>query len=281
MNLRAVIINYNDSLNTINFINSIINYHILKEVIVVDNCSTDDSIKNFKNFTHDKFHLILNPVNSGYGEGINIAARYLLNKDENSLLMVCNNDVIINNEDDIVKLVNAFDKDTAITAPVIEEQGVTYYGFKIASVSAEIKMSLPFIYKKMEDKYRYYKTYQEVVDCVKGCLFIISLKALQNVNFFDPMFFLYYEENVIGYKLKQFGYISKVVKDVRVIHNHSVMIDKSINKINKYKILKKSHRLYVKKYLKASRLQMFILKLVEDIFLLGIIIKNKIKGVKK
>ena len=35
---------------------------------------------------------------------------------------------------------------------------------------------------------------------------------------------------------------------VNIIHNHSVSIDKSINKINKFKMLAKSQRYYHKNY---------------------------------
>lgn len=46
---------------------------------------------------------------------------------------------------------------------------------------------------------------------------------------------------------------------VRVIHNHSVSINKTYNKINKFKILAKSQRYYHKNYNDAGIIKMAIL----------------------
>ena len=44
--VTCVILNYNDAPTTINLVQSIKNYSLLNFIVVVDNCSTDDSIES-------------------------------------------------------------------------------------------------------------------------------------------------------------------------------------------------------------------------------------------
>lgn len=274
MDLSLVVINYNDALNTINFINSIIDYEIIKHIVIVDNLSTDNSLVELKKINNKKVKIIANPSNAGYGEGINIAARYLNNNRIDGILLVCNNDIIINSEEDLKLMMENFNEQVGMVGPVIEEHGNKLYGFRICTIWQEIKMSLPFLYKKYENKYRFYQNYQREVDCAMGSMFMIKLDSLRKADYYDSKMFLYYEENVMGIKFKGLGLKTIIDNRVTVIHNHSQMIDKTFKKVKKYKLLKQSHRYYVKNYLHANILQMLVLSVVEWLFLVGIYCKN-------
>ena len=278
MKLNAVVINYNDYQNTINFVNTIAAYNVVNKIIIVDNLSTDDSLIHLKKLDNKKVHVIANPINSGYGEGINIAARYLINNRVDGVLMVCNTDIEIKGELDLMKMMAEFnDRSVAVVAPIIDELGTMRYGFKINTVKEEILMSLPFVYEKNLKKYRFYGSYNHYVDCIMGCFFMIRLDVLKNIDYFDSNMFLYYEENVLGIKLKNYGAKSVVCQDVVVKHNHSKTIDKSVNRINKYKLLKQSQRYYLKHYLNANCLSLLIFDMIVLFFKLGLRIKLLIK----
>ena len=45
MRTGIIILNYNDSENTIQMLNQIKDYSCLSKIVVVDNCSTDDSLE--------------------------------------------------------------------------------------------------------------------------------------------------------------------------------------------------------------------------------------------
>lgn len=277
MKLSIAIINYNDATNTINFINTIKDYNLISNIVVVDNASTDDSLKILNELNIPKIKIIANPVNSGYGEGINICARYLLNNRIDGVMCVCNTDIVINEENDLQKMLDCFDHDTAVVAPIIDENDTMRYGFKLCSVREELLLSLPFLYQKFERKFRFYSEYTKVVDCIMGCMFMIKLDVLKKINYFDNNMFLYYEENVLGIKLKDYGMKSLVCESVIVKHNHSKTIDKSIKRINKYKILKQSQRYYLKKYLHASWLSLLIFDIIKTLFVIALNIKAILK----
>ncbi|MEG2385022.1 MAG: hypothetical protein RSB19_05570, partial [Erysipelotrichaceae bacterium] len=70
-----------------------------------------------------------------------------------------------------------------------------------------------------------------------------------------------YEENILYKKLEQIHKKVCIDSNVSVVHNHSVTIDKSMNKLNKYKELKKSQYYFHCVYNKANMLQRCLLKL--------------------
>ena len=82
---------------------------------------------------------------------------------------------------------------------------------------------------------------------------------LKNINYFDEGVFLYYEENIFGVKTKKLNKNIVIVNDVDVFHNHAVSIDKSIKRINKYKLQKKAQRYFEKHYNHANILEMILL----------------------
>ena len=53
---------------------------------------------------------------------------------------------------------------------------------------------------------------------------------------------------------------------VRIVHDHSVSIDKSVKRVAKHKILKKSQRYYCKAYQKANLIQMGLLYITDFIY---------------
>ena len=77
-----------------------------------------------------------------------------------------------------------------------------------------------------------------------GCFTPGDLKEL-----FDKHVFLYYEEKILGQKLKQMGLKELLVTDAYYVHAHSVSIDKSYTKISdKQKLLHKSKLYYYQHY---------------------------------
>ena len=280
-----VVVNYNDYKNTINFINSVKDYNVIDKVVIVDNNSSDDSYEFLKDIVSDKVHLIKNSSNKGYGSGINLGAKYLI-KDGIEKIIVSNTDIIINSEDDLVKLLGYVDGDIVLVGPNVLENGGINRGWKIPTCFDDILLNLPYIHRFLRKKllfYRddYYNTDYSIVDTVSGCFFIISSSALEHAKFFDENMFLYYEENVIGFKLKKLGYKACIVNGVSVIHNHSVTIDNSLNRVKKFKALKRSQKYFHKNYTKCSFLGLLFLDITNGfmVMLLNIVVflRKKLK----
>ena len=80
-NVAIIVLNWNGATDSIKCIKSLQKQSIKTDIIVVDNASSDDSVKIFKKFikgTSDGIYLIENDKNLGFAGGINSGLRYAL-----------------------------------------------------------------------------------------------------------------------------------------------------------------------------------------------------------
>ena len=287
MKTAFLIVNYNDYKTTIQLLNNIKEFQSLDKIAVVDNNSTDNSFNEIKKYIKknkkDKFiDIIKNFENKGYGSGINYGAKYLKKTIGDCYIVVSNADIIIYSDEDISKLISTFDSDTAVVAPIIKEHTGVSRGWKVPTPFQDSLLNIIYIHKYLKPKLLFYKNeyYSEKniqVDAVSGCFFIINSKYLEQINYFDENIFLYYEENTLAQKLKKINKKTMINTQVEVFHNHSVTIDKNINKLKKYKILKKSQMYFQKKYNNANILEQILLFTTSKITLLLLSIIYTIK----
>lgn len=255
--LGMVILNYNDYKTTSTLLDNIKDYKCLDLIVVVDNNSTDDSVKYLKKYEDKKINIVQSSKNGGYASGLNIGAKYLIEKLEECNIIFSNSDIIINKESDLKKLSKDIGKHSiALVGPTIVENRSLNRGWMMPTVQDEIKFTLPLISRKYLKEIRYdeshYNEDLSIVGVVSGCFFCIDSNVLKEIDFFDEATFLYYEEQILAKKLESIDKQIAVDNNVVIIHNHSVTIDKNINKINKYKALRKSQRYFVKEYLHAT-----------------------------
>lgn len=93
MNTCCVILNYNDSSTTMKLVKSIINYKILDYVVIVDNCSVDNSYEVLSELKSSKVHLLRTERNGGYGYGNNKGILYAYNELDAGYILIANPDV--------------------------------------------------------------------------------------------------------------------------------------------------------------------------------------------
>ena len=267
-----VIVNYNDAKTTIKLLKQIKEFKNIDNIIVVDNNSTDDSYNQLKKQEIDNITIIKNNENKGYAAGMNVGAKYLIEKIGKCHIIFSNSDIIIKKKEDLNLLSSDINEEVGVVSPVIDEHGNLNRGWKKTTAMMEILLNLPYIsrYFKREKLYYkddYYKKDKSYVDVVSGCFFIVDSEVLKQVDYFDENTFLYYEELIFSKKLEKIGKKLIVDNRVKVIHDHSVTIDKNIKRINKYKILKASQRYYVKHYLDGNLLEMALLYITNKISL--------------
>ena len=281
--LGMVIINYNDYKTTSFLLDSIKDYKCLDLIIVVDNKSTDDSLKHLKKYENNKIKIIEAEENKGYAAGLNAGAKEVIKKLKNCNIIFSNSDVIINKEEDLEKLSKDIGKHSiAVVGPTIVENRSLNRGWMLPTIKDEIKFNLPLVSRKYRKEILYddehYNEDLSIVGVVSGCFFCVSGKVLEEVDYFDETTFLYYEEQILSKKLEEKDYQVAVDNNVVIIHNHSVTIDKNINKVNKYKELKKSQRYFVKEYLEATEKELKWLDFTNKLSLVILYIRCFFKG---
>ena len=265
MMIGMVIVNYNDYETTKRLLDNVKGYKILKEIVVVDNKSTDDSLINLQKIKNKKITIIDSGNNKGYSYALNVGCKYLIEKYRELNIVISNSDIIIDSENDIKDLNSYISNKNVIVGPTIIQGNDLNRGFKIPTPWQDIKQNIAFFGKRVLAKElsypdNYYHKDISKVDTVSGCFFMISSKHLEDMGYFDENVFLYYEENIMGIKTKRLKKNIIVCNNIDVIHDHSVSIDKSLKRIKKYDILKTSQEYFEKTYNGANKIELFFLK---------------------
>lgn len=265
-----VILNYNDYEETSNFVNEIKDYKVLDEIVVVDNSSTDNSFNKLRKLKSKNISVIKTDKNNGYASGNNYGIKYLEKRVD--YIIISNPDITVD-EKTIKKLKKDLDENEnmAIVSPVINQLGEKIRGWRLPNYLDELLSNINYFHRKAREKLNYDESrYQDEfsrVEAVSGCFFMIRRDVLNMVGNFDESTFLYYEENILGQKLKNINRKTFIDNTVSVTHNLSVSVDKSFNSINKYKMLKTSQKYYVKYYLKTNIFGIILLRIVYGISL--------------
>ena len=276
--IGMVIVNYNDYETTKRLLDNVKDYKVLKEIVVVDNKSTDDSLKKLKKLESKKITIIDSGNNKGYSYALNVGCKYLIDKYKVLNIVISNSDIIIDSENDIKDLNSYISDKNVIVGPTIIQGNDLNRGFKVPTPWQDIKQNIVFWGKRVlanELNYpdNYYHKDISKVDTVSGCFFMISSKHLEEMGYFDENVFLYYEENIMGIKTKRLKKNIIVCNNVDVVHDHSVSIDKSLKRIKKYDILKTSQEYFEKTYNGASRIELFFLKIFRYLTRILLLIK--------
>lgn len=263
--VSCIILNYNDAPTTISLVERIKDFALLNYIVVVDNCSTDNSWEQLQHYKSDKIHVIQSPRNGGYGSGNNYGLRYsseILNADYS---IIANPDVFFD-EDCVEKFLKTFLEDPSVAVVSARQSNSLGCAWKnCTTLQYVLATSLFFeVWLKIRSyPKKYFKEKNSVsVFAVAGSLLMVDLKKMLKYGMYDEEFFLYYEEPVLAQKFADVGLKTILRLDCSYEHNHHVSISKTYRRWSQQHILLlKSAELFLKKYKKANALHMTFAKL--------------------
>lgn len=255
--IGCVVLNYNDADTTLDLLKRIEPMEIIDQIVLVDNKSTDNSLERLKDQESNKVHVVCAEKNGGYGSGNNGGIEYLRKNYSCDYIIIANPDVIFD-ESVIKKMINEFDEDTVIVAPLTlnsKKERQLPIAWKVPTVKDYFLFSsivLNKIFKPFQYPTQFFNTDICEVDCVQGCLFMLNNSLIED-KLYDENIFLFFEESCIGKQFKDKGYKTKLLMNVDYIHNHSVSINKAFNsEARKRKITLDSFYTYFEDYYSLS-----------------------------
>lgn len=221
--LSIILVNYNGSeflYDCLNSIDVFIDYCGC-EVIVVDNCSTDDSVKIIAdNFPAIK--LICNQDNLGFGKANNLAVKH----SQGEHLLFLNTDTILT--ENTPKLLSDY---------LNQNEDVGVIGARITFKDDSYQLSsgkLPNLVVEFFDKIRYRlddrwhnifssiynKQYSAVkeVGWVTGACLMMRRDLFEQLNGFDESFFMYFEDKDICKRINDLGWKVVYYPSTSLIH---------------------------------------------------------------
>lgn len=268
----VIVLNYNDYQTCINFINETKDFGVFDKIILVDNCSTDNSVEQLRPYINDKISLVEAEKNLGYAYGNNIGMRFAIKNYPNVKNLIISNPDIHVSEGHIKKILAPLDEGYGMSTGVIynynprtrEKSLASNFGWRIPDYGDMISNCYLLSYKIKRSIFHtsMYFDWESVkskdcieVEAVPGCFFALNAQAAKRIDYLDEETFLFGEETILGWRLKKSGYKACIVNGTEVLHENSVSINKNVkaNKI-KERFRLDAEMVYIRKYLNKGKL---------------------------
>jgi|WetSurMetagenome_2_1015567.scaffolds.fasta_scaffold123944_1 GT2 family glycosyltransferase len=248
-----IILNFNSSDDTIKCVRSIQeNTSIKYRIYIVDGCSSDNSYAYLSDFyrDHSNVELLKSDINGGYSYGNNLGAIEAI-RDGADAILIINPDVVVTQDAINLMYETLINDDTlAVVGPKILsiDEVNMQFASKLYTLKGFLYSKKPIAYfgTKRINKSRFHSFDTDKDFCfqgmVSGCCFMIKAYDFESIGFFDTNVFLYYEEDILAYKLLQIKKLTKILANAVVFHLHSKIIKKEGEAFIRF------HRFYSSQY---------------------------------
>lgn len=270
MRIGCVILNYNDYENTALQAERIRSFSCLEKVIIVDNCSSDDSGEKLERLRGEKTDILRLADNKGYGAGNNAGIRYGCEKLGITHIVIANPDTHFD-EACIRKMAGVFLRHPEIGVAAAQmkdgSDGSQASGWRLLSFTEDLMNTGPICRRIFKRRLNYPPEYMEgkkavYVDAVHGSMLMVDGAKMMECGGYDERVFLYGEENILAWKMRACGYRTVQLLNVSYIHENSATISKTYQSILKrQKLRHESSLFYYREYLRISMVQEAFAKL--------------------
>ncbi len=272
--ISALVINYNNPLSTIQCVSSLLNQQKASiKIIIVDNNSPDQSSLIFEKefINHPSIQVLKNPINGGYAYAINRGYEHV--QAQSGLpryVAIVNNDIIFDDHLFFHKLIKTYATLKApalITAKQVSPTGFSVNsGWRLPSIWLDIALRIPILKriakKRLEYSTHYMQALTPAVEACQGAFFLGSIDVFNKLFPLDERTFLYGEERILGWKVRQLGLINYTTNICSFTHLVSETISKEVSTLNRRKLHINSIKLYHRYYTKANRIGLLIFDLL-------------------
>lgn len=220
MKTAVVILNWNGLDFLKQFLPTLKKYTKDAAIIVVDNCSTDESLK-FLNESHSDVELILNASNGGFAKGYNDGLKALQGRFEYYVLINSDIEVSQNWLSPLIEKLNTDSQIAGVQPKVLSYHRKTHFEHAGASGGFIDKNYYPFcrgrIFDEVEEDLGQYDNDKEIFWTTGACM-AVRADVYHQLGGLDEDFFAHMEEIDFCWRAKQQDYSFYVVPSSRVFH---------------------------------------------------------------
>ena len=282
----TIILNYNTWDETVDCIESILNSFPRMFVLVVDNCSLEDSTEKFNNYVKNKSNvrIIKAQENKGYSAGNNVGLKYAL---ENNFdyIFISNSDIIVR-DDAIEKMIDLSEsiENCGLVGPHIYNKRDEFVPFLLIckkDFSVKIKnmaLKIPgakFFLKKFIKSFIISNEIDNPLEVfsVHGSFYLMTRECAEYLYPLDERTFLYEEEPIIGCKLEKSKFKAVLCPFTHV--NHLAGVSTKGMSPFAFRCMTDSEQIYSRNYIGCTKFQANILFWIRRFEYLAMCIKRE------
>ncbi len=204
--VAILILNFNGEAHLRRFLPSIISNSQDCDIIIGDNCSTDNSIQLLEK-SFQEVRIIKLEKNYGYAEGYN----QLIKQVDNDIIALVNSDVEVtkNWTEDLVKILDSGDKIGAIQPKILSYNNQHQFEYAGAAGGYIDKYGYPFcrgrVFNTIEEDLGQYNDNREVF-WASGACFLVKKAVFEQLGGFDGSFFAHMEEIDLNWRMHNTGF---------------------------------------------------------------------------
>ncbi len=230
IDVSIIILNYNTKALLLACLASIEKARTLKdrwEVIVVDNASTDGSVKEISNFKSQisNLKIIQNDRNLGFAAGNNVGIKMAKGR----YVLLLNSDTEVTKDAIILMLdfMDAHPKVGVSTCKLVLPDGsmdpACHRGFPTPWAAFTYMIGLEKLFPHSHLFAQYHQRYKNLlerheIDSPSGAFFLVRQEVINNVGMLDEDYFMYGEDLDWAYRIKQAGWQIWFYPKASVLH---------------------------------------------------------------
>ena len=223
--VSAVIVSYNTKDLTLQAIRSVVESRgVNSDVWVVDNASSDDSVAAIAE-EFPEINLVKSDTNLGFGRANNLA----MDRAAGSLFLLLNSDARLQTPDDLARLVQQLlaEERIGIVGPRLESKsGELEYSARAFPAAVREFVGRSWLYRLLSSKHRAsllmgpHLPHDEPADpdWITAACMLVRREVYDQVGGFDADIFMYGEEQEWCYRIRQEGWVVRLVPSVCVTH---------------------------------------------------------------
>jgi GT2 family glycosyltransferase len=205
--------------------------------------------------SREKIIILKNNENHGYAQGNNLAMDFALEQLDPDYILVLNNDTVVH-ENFLTEMVNAAQKHEKVGAVTPK---VYYYDYQgrndVISHAGEtfnlyIGRGKRFCKNQVDNGQC---DHPRNVDTIEGCSILLKREVLEKVGLFDPIYFAYWEDTDLSFRIRRHGYKLLYVPQAKIWHKIGVSWDSYFSYFVIYHYMVRNRLIFVWRF--ASTLQ--------------------------
>ncbi|MBA3013542.1 MAG: glycosyltransferase family 2 protein, partial [Desulfobulbaceae bacterium] len=220
MDVSIVIVNWNTRQLLLDCLSSVYAtiHELAFEVFVVDNASTDDSVKAVREF-YPGVTVIQNTENLGFAKANNLALRII----RGNYALLLNTDAVLT-AGAVERLFRFMEQNRAVglacgqllNADGSKQNSIANFP-NLASFFCNETLLRLLLPKQFPSKRQEYSEPVEVESCIGACL-MVRKQAMDQVGLLDERFFFFLEETDWAFAMKRAGWLAYFVPMAKIFH---------------------------------------------------------------